>query len=92
MIIAQGQRGTSATLGKHDPKNYVPLPRESASGERDKGRGVSQFDRPPIAILNYCMPETNQTRQPTPGYRSGCNWAPAARRGCALRSAYFANA
>ena len=34
MIIAQGKRGTSATPGKHDPKNY-PSPRESASGERD---------------------------------------------------------
>ena len=46
MIVAQGQRGTSATLGKRAPKEFSLSPsRLAGSGERDKGRGVSQFDR-----------------------------------------------
>jgi hypothetical protein len=36
MTIAQGKRGTSATLGTHAPKNF-PSPRPAA---REAGRGI----------------------------------------------------
>jgi hypothetical protein len=61
MIVAQGKRGTSATLGKRALK-LISLSPRGTSGERDKGRGVSQFDRPPIAILNYSMPTSERGR------------------------------
>jgi hypothetical protein len=36
---------------------------------------------------NDLMTPPNQSRQPTPGERQGCNRTPSVRRGCAYRSA-----
>jgi hypothetical protein len=91
MTIAQGKRWcpsgrTERHPGYTRPKEFSLSPSRSAgSGERDQGRGVSQFDRLPIAVLNYSMPETNQSRQPTPGARLSCISALLAPRGRAGR-------
>jgi|SRR5689334_2056448 len=60
MFITQ-VRGESASRrpGLNDHKNNFLSPSDGSDGERDKGRGVSQFDRAAVMIVTFRMPKTN---------------------------------
>jgi hypothetical protein len=65
MKIAQGQRGTSATLGSIAPK-LLPSPREARAGRGIKGEGPStKSPHMPLKFQIHCTRRRPTPRPPT---------------------------